>query len=146
MICIARLCYASSETYEAKFTLLSTICHRPHIDQSGTPLLVWGLKRVRRRLFFSSRLLPYPAIPLCRSFAFAMTKHSSKPGRLSDHSRKTAASRLNIFIVPAIDHSRHSQRRAQPPGYSQLQEIMAKFAFVTDKHKDKWFCKDKWQL
>ena len=44
MIChfmtyIARLCYASRKTFDALFTLLTTICHRTHIDQSGVPLL-----------------------------------------------------------------------------------------------------------
>ena len=48
------------------------------------------VKKSPQTVFLSSRLLPYSAIPLCRSFAFAMTKHSSKPGRLSDHSRNTA--------------------------------------------------------
>ena len=39
MTCIARLCYALRETYDALFTTLLTICHRAHIDQSDTPLL-----------------------------------------------------------------------------------------------------------
>ena len=39
MTCIAHLGYASRETYNALFTLLSTICHQAHIYQSGTPLL-----------------------------------------------------------------------------------------------------------
>ena len=39
MTYIARICYASRETYDALFTFLSTICHQAHIDQSGTPLL-----------------------------------------------------------------------------------------------------------
>ena len=33
MTCIAHLCYALRETYDALITLLSTICHRADIDQ-----------------------------------------------------------------------------------------------------------------
>ena len=82
--CIARLCYASSETYKALFTFLSTICH---IDQSGTPLLgwrrVWKHSKESTDGFFSSRLLPHSAIPPCLAFfstrptPFALTMTNS---------------------------------------------------------------------
>ena len=64
MTCIARLCYASTEegNYDALFTLLSTICYRAHIDQSGTRC--WAdegfekLKWVCRRFFSSLGFFP----------------------------------------------------------------------------------------
>ena len=65
MTCIARPCYASHETYNALFTFLSTICHRAHIDQSGTPLLGWRrvwINKKRLQTVFS-RLVFFPTRP-----------------------------------------------------------------------------------
>ena len=61
-------------------------------------------------------ILPY------RSFAFAMTKHSSKPRRLRDLIEKPAASRLGslclvfyrrLIVISFFDRHRSRTRRAQ---------------------------------
>ena len=92
MTCIARLCYASHETYNALFTLLSTICHRAEPWTLGTywPIrysvagLTEGFKsvrRVRRRFLLVSPSSPLGHTTLSRlllyTFAFAITKRSS---------------------------------------------------------------------
>ena len=75
MTCIAH------ETYNVLFTLLSTICHRAHIDQSATLLLgwrrVWNQWEEAADGFFSSRLLPHSPTP--PSLAFSSPPCPSDP-------------------------------------------------------------------
>ena len=51
----------------------------------------------------AARLLPYSVILPYRAFAFAMTKHSSKPGRLSDRPlEKKPAARLPLGFLRKV--------------------------------------------
>ena len=61
--------YTSCETYDALFTLLSTICHRARIDQSGTPMLGWQrVRKVKKGLqTVFSCLAFFPTQPYCHT-------------------------------------------------------------------------------